>query len=138
MEWNVLFCNSHHNKIETYNIFSHRKFDEYVKMHIKKCKSKEELANKLKSELQYYFWSKNEWELLIKVTNENRIILYPWTGISEPLDVTDNTMLDWNAFAKKHIKKQFYDNETKIDVFDQVMMNWNLFLDYVWNYSKYK
>lgn len=136
MEWNVYIYNINHNKIEKYNVLSHWWF---VK-DIKKIKNKDEFVKKLESELRYYFWSRSEWELIIKITKDNRIFLIPWCGCRNPeevkIDVTNETNFDWRTFADEHTKKQIYDNEAKIDVFDQVMFNWNLFVEYVWEHRK--
>jgi hypothetical protein len=104
---------------------------------LKKCKTKEEYAEALKSNLRYYFWSKAEWELIIEITEDNRIFLKPWCGCREPekvkIDVTDDTNFDWRGFAELHTNQQIYGNKAKIDVFDQVMFNWELFVEVVWD-----
>ena len=38
----------------------------YPKKAAKKCQTKDEFAKNLRSELMYYFWSKCEWEVLLK------------------------------------------------------------------------
>lgn len=140
MEWNVFYHNVNSNKITTYNIFKHGSFNEYLKKAFKKCKTKDEFADTLRRELQYYFWSRAEYELIIEVTNDNRIILKPWIGCIDPekvkIDVTDNEDFDWVGFAKKHIKRQIYGNKAKIDIYDQIRFNWNDFVEYVWNSKK--
>ena len=70
MKWNVFYHNVNTQKIETFNIFKHYTFNEYVKQHLKECQTKEEFAEKLKSELHYYFWCKAEYEVIIS----------PWCG----------------------------------------------------------
>lgn len=140
MEWNVYIHSFNQNKIEPYNIFDHYSFVKDVKDAIKKLYNKEEFADKLKRELRYYFWSKCEWELIIEITKDNHIFLYPWCGCRNPeevkIDVTDDVNFDWNSFADKHTKEQAHSNQAKIDVFDQVMMNWDVFVDYVWKNRK--
>lgn len=140
MEWNVYTYDFNKNEIERYNIFWHGSFVEYVKNHIKKYKNKDEFADRLKSELQYYFWSKCEWELIIEVTEDSRIFLVPWVGCRNTegakIDVTDDTDFDWRSFAEYHINRQVHKDCAKIDVYDQVMMNWDSFLDYVWSNKK--
>ena len=136
MKWDVFYYNINRNKIETFNIFDHWVFCDYSKKAIKKYKTKEEFAEQLKSELQFYFWSKCEWELIIEITEDNRIFLKPWCGCREPekvkIDVTNDTSFDWRSFAELHTKKQRYGNKAKIDVYEQVMFKWNLFIDYIW------
>ena len=94
-----------------------------TKEHLKNCPDKASFAQKLKAELRYYFWSKAEWELVIEITENNRIYLNPWCGCKNPqktrIDVTDEPSFDWRSFAEEHIKKQIYCNKAKIDVYDQ-------------------
>ena len=94
MEWNVFIYNSNKRKIESFNIFDHRKFNEDVQKSLKKFKDKNEFIKILKSDLMYYFWSKYEWE----------IILAPWCGknIEEDaikIDVYEQVMNNWNIFV---------------------------------------
>lgn len=136
MEWNVYHYNINRNKIETFNIFDHWSFREYVKKAVKKYKTKEEFINQLKGELQYYFFCKCEWELVVEITENNRIFLNPWVGCSEPekvrIDVSDDTNFDWKGFAEKHINQQRYKNNAKIDVYNQVDYMWSDFVEYTW------
>lgn len=93
MKWNVYYYNINRQKIESYNIFEHGSFSHYVKEAIKKYKEKESFTEQLKRELQYYFWSKAEWE----------IIITPWCGNKNPdeikIDVHDQVMLNWEIFV---------------------------------------
>ena len=93
MKWNVYYYNINRQKIESYNIFEHGSFAHYVKEAIKKYKEKESFTEQLKRELQYYFWSKAEWE----------IIITPWCGNKSPdeikIDVYDQVMLNWEIFV---------------------------------------
>lgn len=141
LEWNVFYHDINKNKITTLNILKqHGSFNEYIKKAFKKCKTKDEFAEVLRRELMYYFWSKCEWELIIEITEDNRIILSPWCECRDTdltkVDVTDDENFDWRGFAEKYIKRQRYYNKAKIDVYDQVEYMWNDFLDYVWNSKK--
>ncbi len=140
MEWNVYYFDINLQKIDTFNVFKHYSFLEEVKKEVKKWTDKKIFASELRTSLMYYFWSKAEWELVIEITEDNRIYLKPWCGCRNSeeakIDVTDDTNLDWQSFAEEHISKQIYKNEAKIDVFDQVMMKWDLFVDYIWNNKK--
>lgn len=140
MKWNIYYYNCNSNKIEIYNILKHGSFNIYTKKAIKKYKTKEEFVEQLRRELFYYFGSKCEWELIIKITEDNRIFLIPWCGCRNPeevkIDVTDDTGFDWKGFAEKHTKQQIYSSEAKIDVYDQVMFNWESFSDYAWENRK--
>lgn len=137
MEWNVYFYNSNRRKVETFNIFEHGSFIQYVEKWLKKCKTKEEFVEYLKSELMYYFWAKSEWELVVEIAEDNRIFLIPWCGSNNPdkekIEVTNDTIFDWKAFAEIHTKRQIYGNKAKVDVHDQVMFKWEEFVEYVWN-----
>lgn len=141
MEWNVFCYNINKGKIETFNIFDHWKITEDVQKSLKKFKDKNEFKKEIESYLMYYFWSKSQYELIIEITESNRIFLIPWCGCREPekakIDVTDDASFDWRRFAEKHIDKQVYKNKKKIDVYDQVMFNFEAFVDYVWSNKNY-
>lgn len=140
LEWNVFYYNINRNKITTYNIFRHSGFNKYVEKAFEISKTKEEFAKILRRELMYYFWSKAEWELVIKLDEDNHIFLIPWCGCRNPeevkIDVTNDTSFNWSGFAKKNIERQIYKNEAKIDVYDQIEYVWDNFLEYVWNSKK--
>lgn len=138
--WNVFYYNINQKKITTYNVLNNG-FYEYINKAFKKTKTKDEFAESLRKELMYHFWSRSEWELIIEITEDNRIVLKPWCGSRDPekekIDVTDDTSFDWKGFAKYHIEKQVYGNEAKIDVYEQVKYVWDDFVEFVWN-SKQK
>lgn len=109
MKWNVYYYNINRQAIESFNIFDHGSFVKYVTEAIKECKSKETFEDRLKSELQYYFWSKAEWEIIIS----------PWLGLSnsdrKKIDVFDQVMLNFEIFAdyvwdnREKLKETSYD-----------------------------
>ena len=136
LEWYVYNYNCNADKIEVFNIFRHGGFKEYFDKWIKECKTKEELVEHLTSELRYYFWSKAEYELVIELTEDNRIFLNPWCGCREPekvrIDITDDTSLNWKEFLEYHVSRQVYKNEAKIDIYDQVMFRFDDFMNYIW------
>lgn len=126
MKWNVYRSNPNKRKMEIYNIFDHGTFCKYVEKHLKECTNKEEFAEKLKSELRYYFWCKSEHE----------IVLTSWTPHIEMKELDR-----LNTEREKHIKE--WGNEPyslcvrpnlweKVDIYSQVMNNWEIFVDYVW------
>lgn len=137
MEWYVYNYNFNAHKIEKFNIFRHGSFTQYVYRAARDCKDKADFAKAIRGELLYYFWSKSEYELIIKLTDDNRVFLYPWCGSSNPdnekIEVTNETNFDWLGFAKQHISKQIYKNEAKIDVSNQVRFQFDEFVDYMWN-----
>ena len=63
--WNVIYHNRDHHCIDTFNIFDHYSFRSDLRRDTKRCKTKEDFAEKLRSALMYYFWSKYEWEITI-------------------------------------------------------------------------
>lgn len=140
LKWNVFYYDINRNKITTYNIFRHGRFNKYVEEAFEISKTKEEFAEILRRELMYYFWSKAEWELVIELDEDNHIFLIPWCGCRNPeetkIDITNDTSFDWSGFAKKHIERQIYKNEAKIDVYNQIEYVWDNFLEYVWNSKK--
>ena len=139
LSWLVTYHDVNADKIKYYNILKYR--EDFIKKLKKKCKTKEEFADKMHREIMYYYWSKCEWELIIEVDDDNRIWLSPWVGCREPenvrIDVTDREDFDWRSFAETHIGKQIYKNEAKIDVFDQLEWRWTEFIDYCW-YTRLK
>lgn len=133
----VYVYNINAHKIEIFNIFNHGSFTQYAYKAMKNCKDKADFAKAIRGELLYYFWSKSEYELIVKLTDDNRVFLYPWCGSrnseDEKIEVTDETDFNWLGFAKEHISKQIYKNEAKIDIYDQVMFQFDKFIEYVWN-----
>lgn len=142
MKWMAYYYSINRDEIKEFNIFDHRRFREDVQKLVKKRKriKKEDFKKELRSELFYYFCSRCEWELVIEVSEDNRIFLNPWCGCREPdkvkVDVTDDNSFNWKDFAEKHISQQIYDNEAKIDVYDQVYYVWEDFEEYVWKNRK--
>lgn len=94
MKWNVYHYNINKKKIESYNIFNHYSFREYVKKAVRECFIKEDFVEQLKSELRYYFWSKSEWE----------VIITSWVGGDREkdavkIDVYNQVMMNFDVFA---------------------------------------
>lgn len=140
MEWNVYYFNINKQEITTFDIFKHCNSYEYSKKALKKCETKDEFAKVLRREMQYYFWSKCEWELIIEIAEDDRILLSPWCGCRDPedakVDVTDDANFDWRGFAEAHIRRQVYGSKAKIDVFSQVDYVWDEFVDCCWNQQR--
>ena len=93
MKWNVYIHNINLDKIEKYNIFEHGSFMKDLEKACQECESKDMFAEKIKSELRYYFWSKCQWEIVIS----------PWVGSSKPcdikIDVFDQVMMNFDIFV---------------------------------------
>lgn len=137
MEWYVYRYDLNKNEIKKFNLFNHWKSEEDTKKNLKKYKNKEEFSEQLRKDVMYYFWSKSEYELIITLTEDGRVLLSPWCGCRNPeeatIDVTDDSSFDWRGFAEKHIALQIFKNEAKIDIYEQLMYVWDEFVDYVWD-----
>lgn len=135
LEWFVYMTGFKLGSFEPFNIFENDRFFEAVSKQLKLCKNKEEFADKLRSKLMYYFWSKCEYEVFLEEI-DGRIIMKPWVGHKDfELDVTDNQDFDWRGFYKEKRNEQIGEC-IKIDVYDQVMYRYDEFVDYVWNSRK--
>ena len=129
LEWYVYNYDCNKNKIEPYNIFRHGGFTEYVEKARKKYKTRDEFMEQVRKALMYYFWSKAEYELIVKLEGD-KVFLMPWCGCRNPEEVAieaDKGDFDWEDFAICHIGKQIYDNKAKIDIYDQVTWLWGDF-----------
>lgn len=106
--WNVYVHNVNQDTIELYNIFQHRSFCKSLyKAKVKYLKKDnfnfEYFMEEVRKELMYYFWSKCEWEILIKA----------WVGgkVEKRIDVYDQVIMNWELFKEymhknyKHLKK---------------------------------
>lgn len=90
--WKVYHYNINHRQIEEFNIFDHWKFNEDVSKDLHRCRSREDFAKLLQSNLRYYFWSKCEYEVLVS----------SWTSDDKKetikVDIYDQVMLNWESF----------------------------------------
>lgn len=112
-----------HQRIEDYDILKYKSYVEKLK-HDSAAATKEEFAAKLRINLMSRFWSRCEYELVVKRTDEERILLSPWVGCRDEeaatIDVTDDAAFDWKGFAAQHIANQRFVNEAKVDIWDQI------------------
>ena len=93
IEWYVYYYDVNRKKINTYNIFEHSSFKKEFSVLLKCDLTKEVFADQLRHILMYYFWSKCEWETVLK----------PWVGdmnIGKKIDVYDQIMLNWDKFVE--------------------------------------
>lgn len=92
LDWKVIYYNCNARKIDTFNVFNHSSFVADVEKDLKRCTTKEEFAEKLRKSLQYYFWTKCEWEIIVS----------PWAGGREDeaikVDVYWQVMNNWRLF----------------------------------------
>jgi hypothetical protein len=135
MSWKVKNYFINENKIWDYNVLKYR--EDQIKKLKKKYPTKEEFAEEMRHEMMWQYWSRCEYEVIIKV-NDNRVWLSPWVGCRDPesvkIDVTDDESFDWHNFEEHHIGKQICKDEAKIDIYDQLQWKWSEFIDYCWNY----
>ena len=133
MAWFVKYFDCNKQEIVDYNILKHRESD--IKKMKKNSETKEIFAEKLNSEFRWRFWSRAEWEMIVEITEDNRILLKPWVGFYDIetaiVDVTDDKVFDWKGFAETHVKHK---NRAKIDIYDQLMYgdNWERLVTYLW------
>ena len=106
LTWNVLIENVNLKRIVIYNIFSHNGFWKDCCDAVRKADGdKKAFEELIKTDLQYYFWSRCEWE----------IILTAWPPRSDfdgaKIDAYDQVMLNWEQFIdylwnhRKELKK---------------------------------
>jgi hypothetical protein len=138
--WNVLLHDWNAHDIRIYNVLSTGRED-YIKKLKKKCTTKEDFIELLDRDLMHQFWSRSEYEMFLYIEND-RVYLEPWcsTFKNGRIDITDDTTLDWPAFAEKMLSEHGWhdanNNRTyvKFDIYDQLMFRFDELIDFVWNY----
>ncbi len=139
LSWKVKNFDCNRQVIEDYDILKYR--EDFIKKLKKKCATKEEFSEQLRRECMWRFWGRCEYELIIEVTADDRVLLKPWVGCRDKekatIDVTEDMSFDWKGFAAKQIKKQIFKNEAQIDVYSQLEWKWDEFVDYCW-YTRLK
>ena len=127
LKWNVFRYDINKNKITTFNIFDHWKFNEDVQKSLKKFKDEDEFAEHLRRDLMYYFWSKYEYEVVITT-------FPPYISMYELDRMNEERWSHKDKYGTDYIRQDVnLDTGIKIDIYEQVMNNWDIFLDYVWN-----
>ena len=91
IEWYVYYYDVNRKKINTYNIFEHSSFKKEFSVLLKCDLTKEVFSDQLKHILQYYFWGKCEWEIVLN--NDNG------TNSDRKIDVYEQVMLNWDKFV---------------------------------------
>ena len=141
MGWNVKRFDINKQAIIDYNPLDCKYYEGWIKQQKKKCATKAEFAEVLRRELQYRFWSRCEYELIIIREEDGSVWLSPWVGCNNPdevkINVTNDISFDWKDFAEEHINKQVYKNRAKIDIFDQYMHCFDELVDDLW-YTRQK
>ena len=98
LEWYVYIENFNGKTIEPYNIFNHWLFRDSCDKVFKKNKGNlgsgfDIFSKEIKSELQYYFWSKCEYEIILMSIFKNKL------GFKDvKIDVYDQVILNWDCF----------------------------------------
>lgn len=128
--WNVLYYNSNKKAIESYEV-ANKKFLVELKQ---KYPTFNEFEKALKNEMQYHYWSKCEWELVI-CKNDEGIWIKPWIGNEDAkINVSNNT---GNEFYTWLFNRYFAVNgEIKFDVYDQLLFAWDEFVKDCWWVAK--
>ena len=123
MSFIVKKFNPNRQCIEDYDVLKYTCYVEELKRN-SAASTKEEFAAKLRINLMSRFWSRSEYELVVKRTDKGRILLSPWVGCRDEkaatIDVTDDAAFDWKGFAAQHIANQRFANEAKVDIWDQI------------------
>ena len=132
LKWIVYYHNVNRDKITTFNIFDHWKFNEDTQKNLKKIKNKDEFAERLKRDLMYYFWSKYEYEVIVTS--------FPAYITTNELDRLNHEIVLRKEQTNGCVARLDANLETeiKIDIYTQVMNNWDVFLDYVWNSKQHR
>ena len=95
LEWNVYIGGFNSRRIEVYNIFDHGGFLEDCRKAARKyAKDRDSFANAVRKSLQYFFWSKCEWEIIIGHWPHHDA----WKDAK--VDVYAQVMLNWDRFEE--------------------------------------
>lgn len=105
LEYNVYYHNPNTRQITYMNIFRHNRFNNDVMKNLKKYDDKNMFAEKLKSDLMYYFWCKCEYEIII-----SPLSTYDDKNTGAKIDIYNQVMLNWDLFlnyvwSNKPVKK---------------------------------
>lgn len=129
--WNVYKISCSTQKLGVFNVFEHDSFYCNIRKLLKMNISKENFAEQLRREAQYY-WSKTEWECII-TSNQ------PYIDCKELQRIISECNLQRknanSPFRRAHVNLS---NSDKIDVYAQLCANWDEFVDYVWSHAKSK
>ena len=95
LEWNVYIEDFNSKEIRTFNIFNHYSFNKkLIEIRDKRRKNKTKFIEEVRKALMYYFWSKCEWEIVLK----------DWPPSDnfkdKKISVYDQINLNWNIFIE--------------------------------------
>lgn len=88
--WNVCCADINTGEIRTFNIFEHSHFWDNCKKAYQKSGDKVVFAEKIQSELRYWFWSKFEWEIEVGCL---------FRDIKRKVDVAAQVEMNWDRFV---------------------------------------
>lgn len=137
--WLTLIHDFNADAVRTHDVLTYR--EDRIKKLKKKYTTKEEFAEALRLDLQWQYWAQCEYEMILYIEND-KVYLEPWVGKFKDgrVDITDNELLDWPAFAKKMLSERaWHDKENnrdyvKFDIYDQLMFRFDEIVDFTWNY----
>ena len=94
LEYYVYKQNINGSEFERYNVFQHGSFSESLIKNAEKHHTDRFVFDEsLKADLMYYFWSKCEYEIMIKSIFDSDFHTKP-----KKIDIYDQVMLNWNMF----------------------------------------
>ena len=130
MCWTVLYYNCNAKEIEPYNVVD----KEFLVELKQKYPTFDKFEKALRSEMQYYYWSKCEWELVI-YKDDKDIWIKPWVGNEDAkINVSNNTENEFYTWLSN--KYYAVHGEIKFDVYDQLLFAWDEFVKCCWWESK--
>lgn len=92
LEWNVWRYNCNSKKMEQYNALSG--FENTIKKLRETCESKTDFAEKLDREFMYMYWSRCQYEIILK----------PWAGddsVERKIDIYEQLKMNWDAVVER-------------------------------------
>ena len=136
--WKTLIHDFNADAIKSHDVLACR--EDFIKKLKKKCATMEEFAEALDRDFMHQYWARCEYEMIIYIEN-GIVYLEPWVGEFKEgrVDITDDTTLDWLAFAEKLLEHPWVDKETgrkyvKFDVYDQIRFRFDELIEFVWTY----
>ena len=128
--WEVLYYNHNNKAIEAYDVVT-KKFLVELKQ---KYSTFDKFEKALKSEMQYRYWSKYEWELFI-YKDDGGIWIKPWGGDEDAkINVSNNTGNEFYTWLSN--KYYAVNGEIKFDIYDQLLFAWDEFVKDCWWVAK--
>ena len=93
LSWKVYIADINKDEIVEYDIFKHSRFFQDCIKNKSHNKDKQTFTEQLEADLCYWFWSKNEWEIVLDC-------FPPLTYFkSEKVDVYKQVMMNWEVFS---------------------------------------